>query len=105
MVNATLNLVGIVKCVYRTKINFLVSTYNNKIEGDIEMNEIKIKLYLYKNIREKLAEIPADYISSDIPFNFMDVDEFELTIPKYKNDKTSKWKRQNLKMLFQSSRI
>ena len=51
------------------------------------MNEIKIKLYLYKNIREKLAEIPADYISSDIPFNFMDVDEFELTIPKYKNDK------------------
>ena len=53
------------------------------------MNEIKIKLYLYKNIREKLAEIPADYISSDIPFNFMDVDEFELTIPKYKNDKNS----------------
>ena len=29
-----LNLVGIVKCVYRTKINFLVSTYN-KTEGDM----------------------------------------------------------------------
>lgn len=46
-------------------------------------NEVKIKLELYKNTREAIQEISPRFISSDITMNFMDIDEFELTIPKY----------------------
>ena len=43
--------------------------------------DVVIRVDLYKNRREKMAEIPLDYIES-ITYKFNDIDEISLTVPK-----------------------
>lgn len=43
--------------------------------------DVIIKVDLYKNRREKIAEIPLDFIEN-ITYKFNDIDEISLTIPK-----------------------
>lgn len=47
---------------------------------------VEIKLELYKNRHEKIAEIPLDYVEN-IRYKFNDIDEIAITIPQYIGDK------------------
>lgn len=50
---------------------------------NIYFNEdITIKIDLYKNRREKVCEIPLDYVEN-IVYKFNDIDEISLSIPRY----------------------
>lgn len=50
---------------------------------NIYFNEdITIKIDLYKNRREKVCEIPLDYVEN-IVYKFNDIDEISLNIPRY----------------------
>ena len=50
---------------------------------NIYFNEdIIIKIDLYKNRREKVCEIPLDYVEN-IVYKFNDIDEISLNIPRY----------------------
>ena len=44
--------------------------------------DVVIKIDLYRNRREKVCEIPLDYVGK-ITYKFTDVDEIEITVPKY----------------------
>lgn len=44
--------------------------------------DVVIKVDLYKNRREKIAEIPLDYVEG-ITYKFNDIDEISISIPKY----------------------
>lgn len=49
----------------------------------INMNDnIEYKIELYKNRREKIAEIPLDYVE-DITYKFNDIDEMSLNVPQF----------------------
>lgn len=47
---------------------------------------VEIKLELYKNRHEKIAEIPLDYVEN-IRYKFNDIDEIAITVPQYIGDK------------------
>ena len=44
--------------------------------------DVVVKVDLYKNRREKIAEIPLDYVEG-ITYKFNDIDEISISIPKY----------------------
>lgn len=52
---------------------------------NIEEN-IEIRLELYKNRHEKIAEIPLDFVEN-IRYKFNDIDEIAITVPQYVGDK------------------
>ena len=44
---------------------------------------IETTLYLYKNSREVIGEINTDWVSSDYKVSLEDIDNFEISIPKF----------------------
>ena len=44
--------------------------------------DVVVKVDLYKNRREKIAEIPLDYVEG-ITYKFNDIDEISISIPKH----------------------